>query len=871
VHSDVRDLDEIDEHQLAEVGGKAAHLGALMRIDGVEVPPGFCVTTGAFRRAVGQLPAFEAAIAELAVTGAGDRDVVARVSASLRLAIEAAPVPEDVARDITRAIGRLGEGVAVAVRSSATAEDLPTASFAGQQDTSLNVVGATSVLDHVRRCWASLFTERAIAYRAEHGIDHRRVRMAVVVQRMVPAQASGVLFTADPLTSNRTVVSIEATLGLGEALVAGQVTPDRHRVRDGEVTDRTVAAKLVAVEPAPGGGTRSRAIEPARRDVPALTDEQALRLAGLGRRIAAHLGCPQDVEWCLVDDVFLVVQSRPITTLFPIPRRDDDGYHIYLSVGHQQMMTDALKPLGLSMWQLIALPTMHEAAGRLFVDVTAALGVPAGRAGLLEMMGRADPLFRDALETVLDANPHLPARPVPSSSVPPPAATPTPTTTPPPIEFDERIVIDLMERSRRALGELELELDGASGLAVFDVIEAAVQAGKRALVDPRSQQAVMAGMDASWWLNEHVEAWLGDTAAADALTQSVPYNVTSEMGLALLDVADVVRSHPAALSLLRGEIDDGFLDDLEAVPGGPEVREAIEAYLDRYGMRCIGEIDITRPRWRERPSTLVPAILDNVRNVAPGEATRRFEAGLRAARVAERDLLERVRALPDGDVEAERTKAVIDRLRTFIGYREFPKYDLICRHDLYKRALLREVDRLVQGGVLDEAEDAFFLRFEELRDAVGTGQVDHRLVAERKASFHATAALRPPRVLTSEGDAIDGSYRRDGAPPGALVGLAVSSGTVEGRARVVTDMADADLETGDILVTTFTDPSWSPLFVSIAALVTEIGGLMTHGAVIAREYGLPAVVGVEGATRLIRDGQRIRVDAGTGVVELLGP
>ena len=286
-------------------------------------------------------------------------------------------------------------------------------------------------------------------------------------------------------------------------------------------------------------------------------------------------------------------------------------------------------------------------------------------------------------------------------------------------------------------------------------------------------------------------------------------------------------------------------------------------------MRCVGEIDITKPRWSERPTTLVPVILGNIRNFEPGAAERRFEQGRHEAWTKEQELLERLRALPDGARKAEETKRKIDRVRTFIGYREYPKYGMVSRYFVYKQALLKEAERLVRANVLRETEDIFYLTFEELHDVVSANQVDDRLIDQRKDAFRSYRALTPPRVLTSDGEVIAGAYRRDDLPAGALVGLPVSAGTVEGRARVILDMAEADLEAGDILVTAYTDPSWTPLFVAIKGLVTEVGGLMTHGAVIAREYGLPAVVGVEDATRLIRDGQRIRVHGTDGYVEIL--
>jgi pyruvate,water dikinase len=364
-------------------------------------------------------------------------------------------------------------------------------------------------------------------------------------------------------------------------------------------------------------------------------------------------------------------------------------------------------------------------------------------------------------------------------------------------------------------------------------------------------------------------AWLGEKNSADTLTQSVPHNVTSEMGLALLDVADAIRPHPDVVAFLQHVEDEGFLDELPGLAGGREARDAIRAWLDRYGMRCVGEIDITRPRWSERPTTLVPLILGNVKNFEPGAGQRRFAQGRQEASRKEQELLERLRTLADGEHKAAEAKRMIDRVRAFAGYREYPKYGMVGRYFVYKQALLGEAERLVRAHVLREKEDIFFLRFQELHDVVRTNRVDDRIIRQRKEAFRSHHALTPPRVLTSEGEIVAGSYRRDGLPAGALIGLPVSAGTVEGRARVILDMAEADLEAGDILVTAFTDPSWTPVFVTIKGLVTEVGGLMTHGSVIAREYGLPAVVGVEQATRRIRDGQRIRVHGTEGYVEIL--
>jgi len=859
----VLDFQEIDQTQVAVVGGKGALLGELSRIEGVRVPAGFCVTTDAFERILAEAPSIDDRLDWLSRLDPDDRDAIRPLSAEIRGALEGIAIPEDLAAAITRSVARLGEQAAYAVRSSATAEDLPTASFAGQQDTYLNVLGPAAILQNVSRCWASLFTERAVTYRLRNGFDHRKVRMAVVVQQMVFAQAAGILFTADPVTSNRKIATVEASFGLGEALVAGLVNADVYKVRDGEVVAKAVATKRLAIHASPAGGTQEMAIEPERQEQPALTDAQVVRLVQLGRRIEAHFGRPQDIEWCLVDDGFRIVQSRSITTLFPIPAASDHANHVYVSVGHQQMMTDPMKPLGLSFWQLTTPRPMSEAGGRLFVDVAQRLASPTTRAATLEALGRSDPLIGDALQTILERADFIPilADEGPGGTS---AGGPQP-----PIETDPVIVAELIERSQASIATLKHDIRTKSGSALLDFILADIQELKRLLFDPRSFQVFMAAMEATWWLNEQLQAWLGEKNAADTLTQSVPHNVTAEMGLALLDVADVIRAHPDVVAFLQHVEDEDFLDELPTIAGGREARDAIRAYLDTYGMRCVGEIDITRPRWSERPTTLVPMILGNIKNFEPGAGKRRFEQGRQEAWKKEQEQLERLRALPDGEPKAEEAKRMIDRVRTFIGYREYPKYGMVSRYFVYKQALLEEAERLVQAHVLREKEDIFYLRFEELDDVARTHQVDEQLIRRRQDAFSSYQALTPPRVLTSDGEVIAGTYGRDDVPAGALVGLPVSAGTIEGRARVILDMARADLEAGDILVTAYTDPSWTPLFVAIKGLVTEVGGLMTHGAVIAREYGLPAVVGVEQATQLIRDGQRIRVHGTDGYVEIL--
>lgn len=875
---------EIDKTQILLVGGKGLNLGELSKIEGIQVPEGFCVTTVGNQRAIEQNETYHSLLNRLTMLKAEDRDDIAGTSRKIRQIIMEAEIPSDVVKAVTHYLSQFGEEQAYAVRSSATAEDLPHASFAGQQDTYLNIIGKEAILQHIRKCWASLFTDRAVIYRMQHGFDHRQVYLSVIIQRMVFPQASGILFTADPITSNRKLLSIDAGFGLGEALVSGLVSADCYKVREGEIIDKRIATKDLAIYARKEGGTETKQIDPDQQKIQTLTDEQILQLARIGRQIEAYFGQPQDIEWCLVDNTFYIVQSRPITTLYPIPEANDQENHVYVSVGHQQMMTDPIKPLGLSFWLLTTRAPMRNAGGRLFVDVTPMLASPASREMVLNNLGQSDPLIKDALMTVIERGDFIKSLPSDkeqsagkSKEAIPPAGSQAQ------LEIDPTIVSDLIQRSQTSIEALKQNIQTKSGSDLFDFIQEDIQQLTKMLSDPQSLGVIIAAMDASSWINEKMNEWLGEQNAADTLSQSVSGNITSEMGLALLDVADVIRPYPEVIEYLQHAKDDHFLDELTKFNGGKETRDAILAFLDKYGMRCTGEIDITRTRWSEKPITLIPLILSNIKNFGPNASKRKFEQGRQEALKKEQELLDQLKQLPDGEQKAKETKEKIDLIRNFIGYREYPKYAMVHRYYVYKQALMKEAEQLVQAGVIHDKEDIYYLTFEELHEAVRTKKPDdpgcmveqqaglaiRQIISQRKDEYKLYEKLTPPRVITSDGEIILGKYKRENLPAGAIVGLPVSSGVAEGRARVILNMEDADLEEGDILVTTFTDPSWTPLFVSIKGLVTEVGGLMTHGAVIAREYGLPAVVGVENATKRIKDGERIRVHGTEGYIEIL--
>ncbi|QQE80033.1 phosphoenolpyruvate synthase [Alicyclobacillus sp. SO9] len=861
----VLDFQEMHKTHLSLAGGKGLNLGELSTIEGIQVPEGFCVTTAGYQEAIEQNRALLDSLEQLTLLQVENRKQISELSKKIRQIIMKLDVPSDVAAAVSHYLSKRGDNHAYAVRSSATAEDLPHASFAGQHDSYLNIIGLDDILLHIRKCWASLYTDRAVIYRIQNGFDHSKVSLAVVVQKMVLPSASGIVFTADPVTSNRKLLSIDASFGLGEALVSGKVSPDCYKVQDENIKDKRIATKKLGIYGQRGGGTETRQIDFNRQNTQTLTDQEILQLAHISRTIERHFGCPQDIEWCLFKNTFYVVQSRPITTLYPIPDANDDENHVYISVGHQQMMTAPIKPLGLSFFLLTTNAPMRKAGGRLFVDVTHHLASSVRSKILLDTFEQSDPLIRDALETITQREGFIKSQPSDTTT---PEASSTANRLAQ-IHSDETVVLDLIQQNQASINQLKQDIRTKSGPALLDFIREDIKELKRVLFDPQSSRVFMAAIHASSWVNKHINEWLGEKNAVDTLSRSVPNNITSDMGLALLDLADAIRPYAEVVDYLQQVKEDTFLDNLVQFVGGRESRDAIYAFLTKYGMRCDGEIDITRTRWSENPVALVPIILNNIKNFESHASNRIFDQGRQKALKKEQELLERLQRLPGGQQKMKDTKRAIHLIRNFIGYREYPKYGMVSRYFVYKQALLGEAERLVKAGVIVAKEDIYYLTFEELDEVVRTHKLDYHIIDRQKDAYEVYERLTPPRVMTSDGEIIRGLYKRENVPPKAIAGLPVSSGVVEGRARVILNMEDAHLEEGDILVTAFTDPGWTPLFVSSRGLITEVGGIMTHGAVIAREYGLPAVVGVENATKRIQDGQKIRLNGTEGYIDLL--
>src|SRR5262245_36012635 len=815
---------EVDQTRLPDVGGKGANLGELTRA-GFPVPPGFCVTTAAYRDFVKTSGELDALLDALDRVTHEDLGTIAAAGGRVREHLGALEMPAGIRSAVVAAWREIGAGDAYAVRSSATAEDLPSASFAGQQDTFLNVRGEEPLLEAVRRCWASLFTDRAIAYRAKNGFGHRAVLLAVVVQRMVLPEVSGILFTADPITGRRKTVCIDASFGLGEALVSGLVTADLYQVRAGAIVTKKVSRKALAIRPLPDGGTVTEALPPADQERQALPDDRILELAGLGLRIEQHYGREQDVEWCLAGGKFFIVQARPITSLYPAPRAADRRLHLYASFGHVQMMTEAMKPLGISALRTFApvgdrAPSgeselFQEAGGRLFVDLNPVLRYRRLRHLVPRVLPLADERIARAVAEFLEREEYRAAlRPEKrlelSFAL---KATPF---------LFSVLGTFLLRNPGRGVKEIERAMEGliaerrrsveeARGAERIRRIRSTLRSLFPDLVGRKVLQNVLPGVMAFRLIGSLSQRWLGDVAELASLGRSPPGNVTTEMGLALGDVADVVRAHPGAIERLRRATDETLDRDLREIAGGEEVHRAFATFLERYGMRCTGQIDITRPRWREAPTQLIPAIEGHLRGGAPGQHRRDFEAGKEEAEHAAVRRLERLRATRGGALKVVVMRRLISVYRCRIGLREHPKYYIVRVLDLAKRAIIEEATGLVAAGLLRSPDEAFWFSLEELEGILRTRRVDRTALEGRRERFQRDAGLRPPRVITSEGEVVTATAGA-AVPKGALGGTAASAGVVEGRARVVRKLEGSKLEKGEILIAPSTDPARTQLF-----------------------------------------------------------
>jgi phosphohistidine swiveling domain-containing protein len=830
----VRSLDELTAADLPEAGGKGANLGELRRA-GFAVPDGFVITTAAYA---------------LAAEAAG---VTGETPATARVRLAASPVPAGIADAVREAYRALGAN-AVAVRSSATAEDLPDASFAGQQDTILGVSGEDAVLDAVRKCWASLWNDRAVAYRQTHDVPARGLRLAVVVQRMVDAESAGVLFTADPISGRRRRAAIEAVHGLGEQLVSGAVNPD-HFVVD----------------------TRSGAVLERRGDI--LSDAQLRDLAALGARIEGHFGRPQDIEWAIDKAGKLwIVQSRDITTLYPIPPtapQNEDDLRVYFSANVAQGVFDPFTPMGLQTFRLLSsglaaaigspvrdpasgAPLYAESAMRVFIDLTPVLRNPFGRelpGRVMSVMEfRSQAIFKKLLE-----DPRLRPRGSKSGSRFQVIRAALHTGAP---QNALRAMLRPDATRKRLLGELDRAF---ADVRIPDTLAERIDAYEDLILNfppkyfPRMVGMVIPGV-ASYALANRLLGAHAKPGELQTVLRGLPHNPTTEMDLALWSIARAAREDAASRDALSARSPAELSAQYRGGALPPVLQREMTSFLALYGHRAIAEIDLGVKRWSEDPKHLLGAIANYLRlgdeAIAPDV---QFARGAREAEAMIRTLASRLHG-PQRIV----LRFLLGRARLLSGLREQPKFQ-IMRVFALGHALIAPVGAdLADRGLLDTADDVFFLNLPELRRAFA-GEDLRKTVAEHREVYRREQGRRHiPRVLLSDGT--DAETELPAATDGGIRGTPASPGIARGIARVILTPVGARLEPGEVLVAPSTDPGWTPLFLTAGALVMEMGGMMSHGAVVAREYGIPAVVGVPDATGRIATGEHVTVDGSAGTV-----
>lgn len=878
---------------LTRIGGKGLNLAKLAQA-GFPVPGGFVVTTKGYAAFVEHAGINDWMAEETSKVAVSNPDDLTALSQRIRTRFRAGSLPPALATQIRTAYDNLGRP-RVAVRSSATAEDLPDLSFAGQQDTFLNVLGDDDLLTAVVDCFSSLWSARAIGYRARNGIDQSAVSLAVIVQEMVQSETSGVLFTANPLTGKRTESVIEATFGLGEPLVGGMVEPDHYVVDTptGQVLETTAGTKATVMHGLADGGTET--VQADRRQQ-ALADAQVGALVDLGERVATLYGTPQDIEWAFADNRLFLLQARPITTLYPLPRTDgSEDLRVYISLGAVQGVPDPFTPLGQDMIKglfagicrifrleatIFDQPLVHIAGERPWIAVTAALRNPLGRRIFLKALPLVEPvvarsireLIRDPRLAVGIFRPSILARAAPVLArilgaalfawLLPEAALHR-------VQASVEKVIALTEGQAQRAGTLHQRLALWEWLChqvmfpmVFPLFVPLIAVG-------------YASLHALGRLAAKLEARNPDLPPGlfMEVTRGLANNATTEMGLQLWQVAQRIRADAQAYAAFNAASPEALARDFHSKTLPRTAQTALAAFLERYGMRGLAEIDVGRPRWREQPIALIRALQSYLSiqdaTVAPDAVFRR---GQRAAKEAEEHLAAAAITGLHTPLAGSLVHWLTRRVRTLAGLRESPKFLIIRLMDMARTALLTSGQELVEAGVIQRADDVFFLHMNELKVlAMCTSGDWMRLVETRRATYNREMHRRMiPRLLLSDGTAIHGTPDDTAeASDRTMVGSGVSPGTVEGTVHVVFNPNDARLEPGEILVCPGTDPSWTPLFLAAGGLVMEVGGMMTHGSVVAREYGIPAVAGVDRATERLQSGQRVRVDGHSGRIRLI--
>ena len=866
----IKSFKEVGSDDIPLSGGKGANLGEMYRA-GFPVPRGFIITTRAYDLFMNDYNDGNAYLHDLKYMKSDQLREIGKIAGLLRSDIEKRDVPEQLILDIKDYLLSNGNNESYAIRSSATAEDLPGASFAGQQDTYLNIQGLDNILKSIRKCWASLYTDRAMIYRIEKKFSHTNVKLSVVVQKMIFPESSGIMFTADPISGHRNRISIDAGYGLGEALVSGLITPNLYKVNKEHLLIESIDVnpKDIQIISTPEGGTVSKKLNKAKSLSQVLNREQIVELAAMGKKIESHYGSPQDIEWCFNKGELFIVQSRPITTLFPIPRnkKNDKSLHIYISLGHIQVMTEAMSPMGHSMIKLFLPfgkkgfkgeynPLVHSIGGRLYADFSPLLYNKLLRRKIVQNIKNVDPLISAALENVIRSEDFLDGAASFRNKVRLKAIGKTIL----PVLLGALKVLVMKNSQGRA--EERYNYFNNHILQIRTMMKDSQSSVDRLLIGRSAVESIIKTFISifSYFLpafiaGKRIQKMVSGTSSHEdivSLQRGLKGNVTTEMDLKIGDLADIIRESPGLYEILYQSSDlNKTIGQLADNKRFTRFTDEWKRFIENYGFRGVSEFDISRPRWRENPSSIFQVILGSMKE----------ETSLRLCKTVNYGF--------GGNRRAVKMKKLIELYRNSLPLREHVKFFLMKLFGIVRDEITNEAKLLVTANRINQIDDIWFLDYNELIEAISMNDINLKSrISIRKKEMDQFKDMKPPRVMTSTGEIPVGTIK--GAfPEGSLPGAGVSAGIIEGTARVLMDPHSEVLQKGEILVAPFTDPAWTPLFINASAVVIEVGGLMTHGSVIAREYGIPAVVSIENATKKIHTGQKIRVNGDAGYVELI--
>ncbi|MFQ5946306.1 MAG: PEP/pyruvate-binding domain-containing protein [Anaerolineae bacterium] len=878
-------FDEIRADDVNLVGGKGANLGEMIAA-GLPVPPGFCVTAHAYRDFVEETGLSREISSRMAELNPETPDRLDDGCADIRRLIMEGPVPVDISEAVVTSYGELALQMGsspdaealVAVRSSATAEDLPTASFAGQQETFLNVVGHESLMIRVRECWASLWTPRAVTYRVKQEFDHERVYLCVAIQAMIASEISGILFTANPITGARDEAVINASWGLGEAVVSGLVNPDTVTVRksDGHIVSTEIGSKELTLERGEKGGTVEAPTPDDRREVAALGDDQVATLVSLARDIEAHYGVPQDIEWGYADGRFYILQSRAITTLAPVEEAAEakDEFNRTMFI---ELLPHALSPIFLSAlrpWLKDVLDFNFRLWGFSPPENIDAIGVfynqPYFNMRYIEAALRPlSPGLRQRLVSQV-ANPwarhqqgsggeaSLPFLKMMVGSL--------------------RFLFSVPKAMPRLISGYRKEIADVAALRLEDASDEELVERIRSLVFGSASRLLNFDF-ALILLIRRTYQLLGTLLAPfyeeetdelrAKLISGVTGNATMETNKALWDLAQVAKSSPVVTDALRRTAPEEMGPVLQETPEGRGFLEALDGFLHTYGHREI-RTDVLYPTWGEDPGPVLGFVRGYLES-DESQGPHRQEARLAEQR---RELEESVQGRLRSNLRGRYLVAplfrwVLRHSQALTRERDTMHFELTRLIPPFRRLLFGLGNRWTDRDLIESPEDVFFLGLDELKEMAHSPRPAQDLVESRRAELEANRARPWPDIIRGGEETYSGAVDPAEASEGELRGIAGSPGQVRGVARIVRGPEEFGLlQPGEILVAPLTNPVWTPLFAVAGGVVTEVGGILSHGAIVAREYGIPAVMSVAGVTTLVQDGQELMVDGNRGIVQL---